>query len=77
MSTFDPLFILRALISLSLKEKRETHVTFLDIQKAYDNIDNKDMLTIMWEKGLRGKRWRILRLVDSQARVGPDRHGVC
>ena len=68
-STFDHLFILRSLISVSLKQKRETYITFLDIKKAYDNVDNEDMLTIMWEKGLRGKAWRILKNLNTHLKA--------
>ena len=65
------------MISVSLKEKRETYVTFLDIQKAYDNVDNKDMLTIMWEKGLRGKTWRILKELNTHLKAEiKTRYGV-
>ena len=59
-STFDHLFILRSIIAISLKQKREAFITFYDVSKAYDNVDNKDLLTVMWEKGLRGKTWRLL-----------------
>ena len=60
-SCCDHLFLLRAIIDTSLKEKRTTFVTFYDVSKAYDNVDNNDLLIIMWEKGLRGKAWRILK----------------
>ena len=59
--TCDHLFILRAVISISQKQKRETFITYFDVKKAYDNVDNMDMLNIMWQKGLRGKTWRILK----------------
>ena len=59
--TCDHLFILRAVISISQKQKRETFITYFDVKKAYDNVDNADMLNIMWQKGLRGKTWRILK----------------
>ena len=61
MSTCDHLFILRAIIDISIKQKRQTYITFFDVQKAFDNVDVDDMLVIMWEKGLRGKIWRILK----------------
>ena len=59
-STFDHLFILRAIIDISISQSRQSFITFYDVQKAFDNVDNEDMLTTMWEKGLRGKSWRIL-----------------
>ena len=60
-STCDHLFILRAIIDISIAQKRETYITFYDVSKAYDNADNNDMLSIMWDKGLKGKAWRILQ----------------
>ena len=44
-------------------------MTFLDIKKAYDNVDNEDLLTIMWEKGIRGKTWRILRNLNTSLKA--------
>ena len=61
MSTFDHLFLLRAIIDVSKKKKTATFLTFYDVSKAYDHANNDDMLSIAWEKGLRGKAWRILR----------------
>ena len=46
---------------VSLKQKRETYVTFYDVEKAFDNSENDDMLGVMWQNGLRGKVWRILK----------------
>ena len=60
-STYDHLFLLRAIIDQSKKDKKPTYLTFYDVSKAYDNANNDDMLSIIWEKGLRGKSWRILR----------------
>ena len=60
-STCDHLFILRAMIDIALRQKRPTYITFFDVSKAYDNVDVEDMLVTMWEKGLKGKIWRILK----------------
>ena len=77
--TSDHLFILRAIIGISQKQKRETFITYFDVKKAYDNVDNADMLNIMWQKGLRGKTWRILKNLNEglqasiKTRFGPTR----
>ena len=52
-STFDHLFILRSIIDLSKKQKTPTFLTFYDVSKAYDHANNDDMLSIVWERGLR------------------------
>ena len=76
-STFDHLFILRAIIDLSKIKKTSTFLTFYDVSKAYDHANNDDMLSIVWERGLRGKTWRILRNFCKDAsvktRFGPTR----
>ena len=64
-SCCDHLFILRAIIDTSISEKRSTFITFFDIKKAYDTVDNNDLLVTMWEKGLRGKAWRILKSLNT------------
>ena len=46
-SCADHLFILRAIIDISIKEKRSTFITFYDVSKAYDNVDNNDLLVTM------------------------------
>ena len=64
-STCDHLFIVRAIIDISKAQKRQTFLTFYDVSKAYDNIDNEHLLVTMWEKGLRGKMWRLLKALNS------------
>ena len=78
-STFDHLFLLRAIIDLSKKKKSATFLTFYDVSKAYDHANNDDMLSIIWERGVRGKTWRILRNfckdlhASVKTRFGPTR----
>ena len=68
-STCDLLFLMRAIIDISKKQKRATFLTFYDVSKAYDNVDNSDMMNIMWEKGLRGKSWRILQNLNKDLKA--------
>jgi hypothetical protein len=76
-STCDHIFILRAILSLAIKQKRNIFLTFYDVSKAYDNADVEDMLVIMWENGLRGKIWRILKALSKNltARI-KTRYGI-
>ena len=67
--TCDHLFILRAIINITQKQKRKTFITYFDVKKAYDNVDNSDMLNIMWQKGLKGKTWRILKNLNEQLKA--------
>ena len=76
-STYDHIFILQSTIAIALKQKRKTYITYFDVQKAYDNVDNNDMLGVMWEAGLRGKVWRILQELCSELKASiKTRHGL-
>ena len=57
------------MMAISLKQKRQTFITFFDVAKAYDHVDNKDLLTVMWEKGLRGKSWRLLNELNKNLKA--------
>ena len=68
-STYDHLFVLRGIIKISLHRKRKTFLAFYDVKKAFDNVDNNDMLKVMWDCGLRGKVWRILKDLSSDLKA--------
>ena len=76
-STCDHLFILRAIIDISKQDKKETYLTFMDVSKAYDNADNNDMLKTVWDGGMRGKVWRILRKMNTNLKAAvKTKHGL-
>ena len=60
-STVDHLFLLRSLMTIAITNKQNLFLTFFDVSKAYDNADVANMLHIMWNNGVRGKLWRILK----------------
>ena len=75
-STYDHIFVLNGIIKISLHQKRKTFLTFYDVKKAFDNVDNNDMLKVMWDYGLRGKVWRILKDLSSNLKATiKTRHG--
>ena len=64
-ATRDHIFIVRAVISAALKQKRELFLTFYDVEKAYDHADPQDMLYVAWNAGLKGKLWRLTKLLNT------------
>ena len=64
-ATRDHLFLLRAAMSTAIKDKRPLYITFYDVQKAYDHADPHDMLYIAWNAGLKGKLWRLTKLLNT------------
>ena len=65
-STCDHLLLIRSAIDIAKSNKKPLYLTFYDVSKAYDNAVNMDMLKVIWERGLRGKVWRILKNMNSE-----------
>ena len=76
-STRDHVFLLRGAMTYALKNKLKMYVTFYDVTKAYDRADVQDMLLTVWEKGLKGKLWRLMAALNTNltAKV-KTRHGM-
>ena len=55
------IFTLKSLCSMRKNEKKKTFLCYLDISKAYDVIDRNLMFLTLWQRGIRGKIWRLLR----------------
>ena len=68
-STNDQIFILKALISLSIKKGLELIVTFYDVQKAYDKANMSDMLYTVHQHGFTGKIWRLTKSINTDLTV--------
>ena len=64
-STRDHVFLLRGAITHALKNRNNMYITFYDVTKAYDRADVEDMLVTAWEKGLRGKLWRLMKNLNT------------
>ena len=58
-STCDHVFLVRSLITYSMKMHKNLIITFYDVEKAYDHAEREDMMHILWKKGVRGKLWRM------------------
>ena len=44
-----------------LQEGKKTFCFFLDIKKAYDTVWRDGLWYKMWEMGIQGKLWRVIR----------------
>ena len=45
-----------------LKEGKETYnAFFLDLQKAYNSVWRNGLWIMLWEFGIRGKTWRVIK----------------
>ena len=75
-SPVDHLFLVRGMMTIAIEKRQNLFLTFFDVSKAYDNADVAYMLHVMWEKGIRGKMWRILNNMSRNlTAVIKTRHG--
>ena len=60
-SCVDNIFILNEVIQGRLLEGKKTFCFFLDIKKAYDTVWRDWLWYRMWDMGIQGKLWRVIR----------------
>ena len=57
----DNIYTLNELVQGRLKEGKETYAFFPDVQKAYDSVWCNGLWLKLWEFGVRGKTWRVIK----------------
>ena len=64
----DNIFTLNELIQGHLKEGKKTFSFFLDIQKAYDSVWCNGLWLKLWNMGVKGKIWRVIKTMYNSSR---------
>ena len=62
------LFTLNELIQGRLKEGKKSFSFFLDIQKAYDSVWRNGLWLKLWNMGVKGKMWRVIKTMYNSSR---------
>ena len=60
-SCIDNIFSLNELIQGRISEGKSTYAFFLDVKKAYDTVWRDGLWYKMWEMGIKGRMWRVVR----------------
>ena len=60
-SCVDNIFTLNEIIQGRLREGKKTFAFFLDIQKAYDTVWRDGLWFKLWDMGVRGRMWRVIK----------------
>jgi hypothetical protein len=72
--TDDQLFALTE--TLRLRTGKVTYAAFIDVKKAYDTVWRVGLWKRLWEEGVRGKMWRVVKgmyqTVESAVLVGEE-----
>ena len=64
----DNIFTHNELIQGRLKEGKKTFSFFLDIQKAYDSVWRNGLWLKLWNMGVKGKMWRVIKTMYNSSR---------
>jgi hypothetical protein len=59
--TVDNIFVLSEVLRCRARQRDATYVAFLDVKKAYDKLWRDGLWNTLWELGVRGRMWRILK----------------
>jgi hypothetical protein len=57
----DQLFVLTDLLAGRRQAGKRTYACFIDVRKAYDRVWRDGLMKTLWEKGIRGRAWRVIR----------------
>jgi hypothetical protein len=67
-SAIDNIFMLTQTINARKRDKLDTYMLFLDIEKAYDSVWRAGLLYHLWAKGVTGRMFRVLaQMTDNPA----------
>ena len=64
-SATDQLFAMKSVLQQRLHQKKTSYVAFLDLSKAFDKVWRAAVFHILWQRGIRGKVWRIAKKLCS------------
>jgi hypothetical protein len=57
----DHIFTLHGICSLAKSSKKPLYIAFLDLSKAFDRVWPEGLLAKLWESGIQGKPWRLIK----------------
>ena len=57
----DNVYTLNKIVQGRLREDKKTFAFFLDIQKAYDTVWHDGLWYKLWDMGVQGRMWRVIK----------------
>ena len=64
----DNVCTLNEIVQGRLKEDKETYAFFLDVQKAYDTVWRDGLWLKLWDMGVKGRMWRVIKKMYEASR---------
>ena len=59
----DQIYSLKGMCTIRKKNKKNTFLAFLDVSKAFDTLDRTQLFNHIWDKGIQGKAWRLVKML--------------
>ena len=60
-SCMDNVYTLNEIVQGRLREDKKTYAFFLDIQKAYDSVWHDGLWYKLWDMGVKGRMWCVIK----------------
>ena len=60
-STMEAIFLLRSMMEIYREKKRDLHMVFIDLEKAYDRVPRKVLWWVLEKKGIHVKYINIIK----------------
>ena len=67
-SCMDNVYTLNELVQGRIREDKQTYAFFLDVRKAYDTVWHDGLWCKLWDMGIRGKMWRVIKNMYKESR---------
>ena len=67
-SCIDNVYTLNEIVQGRLREGKKTYAFFLDDQKAYDTVWRNGLWVKLWDLGVRGRMWRVIKRMYEASR---------
>ena len=64
----DNVYTLNEIVQGRLREDKKTYAFFLDIQKAYDTVWHDGLWYKLWDMGVKGRMWRVIKKMYMSSR---------
>ena len=60
-ATVDHILIIKKLVQLAKKNRKDTILTYLDVTKAYDKAWLNAILYVLYKQGINSKLWQLIK----------------
>ena len=67
-SCMDNVYTLNEIVQGRFREDKETYAFFLDVQKAYDTVWRDGLWLKLWDMGVKGRMWRVIKKMYEASR---------